>query len=69
MTNAGTQIAIRRHAPHAQTGLSRVLLVPSRGGWLLVTASGEVLLQRLGAGARRACLERARATGILSISS
>lgn len=59
--------------PHARartpTDRERVLLVPGLGGWSLVSTTGEVLVQRLGAGARRACLEYARAAGILAILS
>ncbi len=50
-------------------GHGPVKLLPSGDGWSLVGPDGELLFQALGTRGRRACLEFARAHGVLAVFS
>jgi hypothetical protein len=48
---------------------ARVRLTSSGNGWSLMTSSGELLFHAPGIRGRRACLEFARARGVLAVFS
>ena len=53
----------------AATSPEFLKLVPTGGGWALVRSDGEVVLDALGADARRQCLEFAQGRGALALLS
>jgi hypothetical protein len=58
----GRAITFRASAP-------RLTLRPTEDGWTLIGAHGEVVFRGAGVRARRACLEFARAHGVLAVFS